>query len=497
VSAAIEQRTVTLLGRAGRYLKSSVRRKARRNASSRCRSNLQIEGLERREMFAVSSLGLIGDLLVINTDNSDTNVTVSYVGSNVRINELGTNRAWNYQSAKVGGIEFHGGAGSDQIVSNVSIPLTAFGNGGNDYLAGGSAADLLVGGNGNDVLLGGLGNDTLQGMAGDDRLNGQGGSDKLIGGDGGDVLTSIDAAFSDYVEGGAGADVIWTDRSGSSKDTVVGNAAGDMQQEVASFANGADRTLDGDRIADPTTIANKKYRAFSGNPLFASDGPKLTDIRQGAIGDCWLLAGLSAVARDNPQALEQNVVDFDDGTYGVRLGNNFYRVDNDLPVVNSRASQPMYAGLGAENSMWVAVVEKAFAHYRWGSSSYASLQGGWGVEVNRAFRSTSSGDRSLGSFGSATAMAAEIASLAAAGQAVTIGFLGSAAVGGAPLVMNHMYTVASVTRNAAGAVASITLRNPWGVDGANNKDGNAKDGLVTVTPAQIFAQYGRVNWGRV
>ena len=27
--------------------------------------------------------------------------------------------------------------------------------------------------------------------------------------------------------------------------------------------------------------------------------------------------------------------------------------------------------------MWVAVVEKAYAHYRTGANSYASLSGGW------------------------------------------------------------------------------------------------------------------------
>ena len=78
---------------------------------------------------------------------------------------------------------------------------------------------------------------------------------------------------------------------------------------------------------------------------------------------------------------------------------------------------------------------------------------------------------------------------------MTIGFVG-ALTGDVPLVTGHMYTVASVQRNSAGVVTSITLRNPWGVDGAGS-DGNTSDGLVTLTPAQLYAQTGRVNWGRV
>jgi hypothetical protein len=488
-----------------------------------CRRALHVEGLERREMYSVSSLSFSGNTLVVKTNNSATSVAVSKLGSNIRIDEVGTNHSWNYPASKVGSVEFRGGAGNDRFVNDVAnVSVIAVGGGGNDYLKGASAIDQLFGGDGddilfgggsndlmwgekgndivwggigNDVLLGGDGNDQLMGEAGNDRINGQAGVDKLLGGDGGDVAIGIDAAFSEHIEGGAGADIIWTDRAGSSKDNVVGNSSGDILQEVASFANGADRSLNGDRIADPAA-PGKTYKAFTGKPLFATAGPTTSDVDQGRLTDCYFLAGLGAIARDNPNALRQNVVDFGDGTYGVRLGNNFYRVDNDLPVANPASSRPAYAALGAERSMWVAVVEKAFAHYRRGANSYSSLQGGWGVEVNRAFRAKSVGDRSINSYSSAAAMAADLANLAAAGQAVTIGFLG-ARVGRVPLVMNHMYAVASIARSSSGAVASITLFNPWGTDGGGSRDSNTTDGLVTLSPAQIYAQYGRVNWGRV
>jgi hypothetical protein len=50
-----------------------------------------------------------------------------------------------------------------------------------------------------------------------------------------------------------------------------------------------------------------------------------------------------------------------------------------------------------------------------------------------------------------------------------------------PLIGEHAYTVVSVNTDANGNM-TLTLRNPWGIDGAGN-DGN-DDGYVTVTAAQ-------------
>lgn len=475
---------------------------------------LCFETLESREMMSVSQLWFSGSTLVVKTDNLSTSVTVNQVGSNVRINEVGTAKYWDYNASSVQRVEFQGGAGNDRFVNNIyALPVTAFGGAGSDYLEGYNGADSLVGGdgddtlvgyggndmlwggNGNDVLRGMAGNDQLMGDAGNDRLNGGAGSDKFWGGAGDDVIIAIDNGFSDTIYGNAGRDIIWRDQTAYFRDTIGGAESIDRIQNVSSFANGADRTLDGDRIADPAARAGHTYKTFASNPLFSSSGPSLNDIRQGDLGDCWLLAGLGAIANDNSFAIRQNVVDFDDGTYGVRLGNKFYRVDNDLPVANASSFSPVYASLGAQSSMWVAVVEKAYAHYRTGANTYASIASGWAVDVNRAFGSTSAGEKAISSYSSAAALANDIYTRWASYQAVTIGFAGGSIASGAPLVNSHMYTVVSVTRNAAGVVTSIRLRNPWGTDGAGNDGSN--DGYVTVTPAQLFGSTGRVNWGRV
>lgn len=71
-----------------------------------------------------------------------------------------------------------GGAGSDII----------YGGAGNDVLLGGTGNDLILGGNGDDVLVGGGGIDILEGGNGRDLLIGGIGSDALLGGNGDDIL---------------------------------------------------------------------------------------------------------------------------------------------------------------------------------------------------------------------------------------------------------------------------------------------------------------------
>ena len=490
-------------------------RKSTRKTNRSFGNNLlrDLENLEDRKLMSVSQIGFSGNTLCVKTDNVATSVEVRQVGTDIQVRDLSTSRSWNFAANRVGTVEFQGGAGNDRFVNNVmNMPTRAFGFGGNDYLEGYNAVDVFVGGDGddtlvgyggndqlwggagNDTILGGNGDDQLMGDDGDDQLNGQAGNDRLWGGNGDDVLISIDSGTGDYLSGGAGRDTFWVDRNGSWSDTVADASIGDKVQAVASFANGADRTLDGDRIADPTVKSGYTYRAFVGNPLFAKSGPSLNDIRQGQLGDCYYLSGLGAIANDTPMTLRQNIVDFNDGTYGVRLGNSFYRVDNDLPV-KAGSSQPAFAALGRENSMWVSVAEKAFAHYRRGQNSYASIEGGNCVEANRAFGAASSGLRSFASYGNATALINDLYNRWNNYQSVGIEFWSGPSNG--PVVLSHAYTVVSFVRNTAGAVTGIVVRNPWGVDGTPVSDSNPYDGLVTLTAAQLFQYSGGVSWGRV
>lgn len=515
--------------------KKDKRAKDKKSATRRKPRSLAMEGLETRELMSVNAAWLDGTKLIVQSDNNATNASVLASGAKYVVQDNVTQRSWAFDKNKVSVVEFRGGAGNDRFVDYVAnLQLRAWGGRGNDYLEGYNAADYfdggegddtLVGYGGDDIMFGGLGNDVLRGMAGNDqlvgddghgsrldgadRLNGGAGNDKMWGGYGDDVLIAIDAGTGDYVDGGAGRDAIWVDQNNQTirmafgtritvptTDQIYGATSDDKVQKVTGFANGADRTLDGDRIADPKTLSGEAYRTFANNPLFASNGPRPEDVRQaGPLGDCYLMAGLAAIAMDSPTTIRQNVVDFDDGTYGIRMGDNFYRVDNDLPVASSMSTTPAYAGLGRENSMWVALVEKAFTHYRTGANTYASIVGGWSIEINRAMGSTSAGQKDIRSYSNAAAMVNDLYDRWNHYGAVTIGF--TATSGSVPIYASHMYTVMSFKRNAAGVITGVVLRNPWGVDGGVSRDSNPNDGLVELTPAELFAQRGAVNWGRL
>ena len=440
---------------------------------------LSAELLEGRAVPAVVSAVLSGSALVVTADDTPTDATVARTGADLRVTDATTATAWRVPADGVNAIRFVGGAADDRFVAAAGLPVWASGGAGDDELAGDAGAD---------VLLGGPGKDTLTGGGGADRLNGGSGTDSLYGGDGDDTLIAVDTGTADLADGGAGSDGIWIDSARRAKDRTAGVGAGDKVQAVASFANGADRTLDGDAIADP---AGKTPKSYAGRPLYAAAGPSAADVRQGSLNDCWLMAGLGAVAEDSPTTLRQSVVDFDDGTYGVKLGGRFYRVDDDLPG---------YAGLGAEGSLWVAVTQKAFAHYRsaqlrLASPTYAALDGGWGAEVNKALGNAQAGMYTFGPGDDPDETAAFLGDLVDGGEAVTVGTTKVGA--GVPLVASHSYTVMGVERDDDGTVVSITLRNPWGKDGKTTNDGNAYDGLVTITPAQLVATVGAIGWGKV
>ena len=410
-----------------------------------------------------------------------------------------------------------GGLGNDRIWGGLGLD-TLDGEDGDDTILGGAFADVIRGGRGDDTIdgeagedriFGGSGYDTLRGGPGRDLLNGGDHLDNLDGGDGDDWLVAIDDLSLDRLTGGAGKDAFWRDLGVISSDIVTDLSAADADNGVSSFANpGADRTLDGDAIAGPAFTAGLATASFAGNPLFSSFGPRGTDINQGVVSDCKVVSGLAALTRDtagdNGWAVRRSIVDFGDGTYGVHLGANFYRVDAVLPLA-AGSTAPNYANLGAENSIWVSIAEKAIAladQRTPGSPDYADLASTGADEVFAFFGSASTGVPIIRtSYASAAALGSDIVRRfrAASPQYLTVS-LSDSSTGtlGQKFVVGHAYTVWALNFNGAGGLASVVLRNPWGVDTGNfrvsYRDANPNDGLVTITVAELYSSQGRLNW---
>jgi Ca2+-binding RTX toxin-like protein len=172
------------------------------------------------------------------------------------------------------------GDGNDSLVvaGGLLLPVVLNGEGGNDYLAGGTSDDTLIGGEGNDILLTGEGNNLADGGAGNDRLEGRTGVDTLFGGEGNDRLNGgfgndilvggegNDSLFGhmgdDLLSGGDGFDLI---NGYFGNDLVFGGAGSDQlfggsDQDLMIGGSGADR-LKGDAGDDTLVGGTSEWEA--------------------------------------------------------------------------------------------------------------------------------------------------------------------------------------------------------------------------------------------
>lgn len=443
----------------------------------------------------VDSASVSDRVLQIRSDNTTSSIRVSQSGSTLTVNDSTGGTPASFNVANFDRVVFTGGSGADTFnATGITPPVLMDGRGGNDVLTGGNGQDRIGGGGGNDSLSGGPGRDTLVGASGNDTLS---------GGDGDDTLVGIDGGSGDTMRGGADRDVFWRDRAGGRTDSIPSLGRTETAHSITRFNNGADRSPNGDRIADPAIPANKPnlaYVAHPDDPLFPTRGPRGTDIFQGSLSDCKVVSAISAAAHDtvsgNAWPVRRAMADFGDGTYGVALGNRYYRIDNDLPHSNNGAGGVAFAGLGRDDSLWVALAEKAMAYYdAAGTVTYGRLTSTSAARVFTGFGSAETGTPLIRSFASsARDLGTKLWRKWNGYQNLTLSLTNIVSTAGT----THAYTVWNVNRNNAGRVTTVQMRNPWGRDGNANgyNDGNAADGFVTFTPAQIYQDTGgRVNWG--
>ncbi len=206
------------------------------------------------------------------------------------------------------------------------------------------------------------------------------------------------------------------------------------------------------------------YASYASDPLFGPIGPAYTDMEQGDLGDCYLISSLGAIAKASPQAIENMFVNNGDGTYTVRFYVNgvadYVTVNTSLPTYDG---SPIYEGLGAGNSLWLPLAEKAYAQWnetgnegRDGTNTYASIEGGWMSDVDAQVLGAGAQDYwNLNS----SAQQALIAGMTDPSDAVTIA-TNTHTSRSSGLVGDHAYMVLGYDS----ANGTFQLYNPWGVD---------------------------------
>ncbi len=323
----------------------------------------------------------------------------------------------------------------------------------------------VYGGTGNDII-----NDATQGQAAVVTLDG--GADTVSG-------NGINTAF-------------WVDPA----DTVVSSGAeraiggvhivGSVYQPFSSIVGDpayVTSVRDGSNLVDPAALGPSTMRLASSS--FWGTGPAQEDVNQGNSSDCYYLTSLQSLARLQPARLEQMGVDLGDGTYLVEFQRGgaaqYVRVDGDLPSYISGGPDLMYAHPGVSGNEWAPIFEKAYAYFRKGANSYASLDNG--------FMTSSYLD--LGVNASTFILPSDQTSFLAMvngklGANLAVDVLTSNTIGGgAPLVPSHTYSVLGASQDVSGNVW-VTIRNPWGNDGFN-VDSNPNDGILTISYATLTA----------
>ncbi|WP_017557354.1 C2 family cysteine protease [Nocardiopsis baichengensis] len=207
------------------------------------------------------------------------------------------------------------------------------------------------------------------------------------------------------------------------------------------------------------------YGELDDYSLFASgdDAVDWEHVDQGALGDCWLMATMGAMAVQDPGAIEDMIQENVNGTFTVTFpGQDPITVTPDLPL--DAAGNPEFASSNEEPPViWPAVLEKAYAQMNGGD--YSRLEN-WHPG---AAMTTFGGD--------ATDYAPDdwvppwedvtmdgLADKFESGESITLSTPldgeDSALVDDEEdtLVSAHVYFVSDVDREAG----TVTVRNPWG-----------------------------------
>lgn len=254
---------------------------------------------------------------------------------------------------------------------------------------------------------------------------------------------------------------------------------------VAKFAGDLDTTAIRFEKADN----EKVNQLFIQNPLDKLD-IDISDVMQGGLGDCYLIAAIAAVADKKPELIRNMIQDNGDGTYTVTFfeKNSFlgiFETDGFSKVeikVSLDGSEYAKTGdqIGMSQEVWTKVIEKGYAEW---AGSYKDIEGGFphnaleaitGVDSKDFNPSSLSIDNLAESFNNGNAITANSLfdykiELGSEKEPWTIEIPDASDSAKLyqddVLIANHAYTVTDVNV----VDGTVTVRNPWGLN-LHNRD---------------------------
>jgi hypothetical protein len=258
--------------------------------------------------------------------------------------------------------------------------------------------------------------------------------------------------------------------------------------ESAGTPNGAGTTKSNPPLLDDkgemmySSVLKKDGKIYKNGPPFIGT-PSASDVSQGAVGDCYFLASLAALAKTHPELVKNMISGPDkDGYYEVtfytsKRGSFLWwdtggdkttvRIKGDLPVYKSNG-EPAYAKYGPTKgddvSTWVALIEKAWAQHKGG---YSKIDGGYAGDAQEALTGWPSESFEPSGLSKEDGIK-QLREAQKNGWPIVADILNKQpGMDKLNLVSGHSYTVLDVREDG-----SVLLRNPWGF----KHPGTANDG---------------------
>jgi len=215
------------------------------------------------------------------------------------------------------------------------------------------------------------------------------------------------------------------------------------------------------------------YKDFEGH-LFRGKGPHgihVDDINQGTLGDCYLMAGMGAIAVTDPQRIYDMIQKNADGTYTVTFHvveeiNGEFIPTGETAQITVDASFPTkdgesfaYGHSNDEKELWPAIVEKAYAKWKGGEGDYEDIEGGFSDKAMAELTGVSS-HRVLTQNTTTDELRKDIQNALNSGHPVAAGG-GTQSDPDRPFSAQHAYVVESVYQDSNG-VWRVDLYNPHG-----------------------------------
>ena len=104
--------------------------------------------------------------------------------------------------------------------------------------------------------------------------------------------------------------------------------------------------------------------------LYEEGGPNLSDIRQGALGDCFMLAPLGALVKRNPDDVK-SMIQREDNGYSVRFSDG-----NVVHVAPLTDAELALGGSGTSRGLWIRIMEKAYGSRRFSDGEVRVVRDG-------------------------------------------------------------------------------------------------------------------------